>query len=202
MHDFAYTGLGVGGEAPGAQQESLLAVPGAADVAVEVCTLSKMYAMAGWRAGFLAGNSGIVAQAWLWHHQMGSMVAGMVQDAGAAALAGDQRCVAELAARYAARRRIVAEGLTRAGLDVFDSPGGIYVWAKAPERMNGKGLADLLLDRAGVAVLPGSCFGNVGARWVRISLLKDGAELERAVRRIAAALEDTWRREPDRQGLC
>ena len=182
VHDFAYTGLGVSD-----QQVSLLTVPGASDVSVEVDSLSKMYAMAGWRAGFVTGNRDVVARLKQYHYQMGSMVTGMIQDAGAVALNSDQSCVDELARRYAGRREIVAGGLRSLGFDVFDSAGGIYVWFKAPEGWSGQRFADALLDVAQVAVLPGTCFGRVGKDWVRLSLLKDESLLREAVRRIGAA---------------
>ena len=183
IQDFAYAGLGVKG-----QQISILSLPGAFDVAVEVCSLSKMYAMAGWRAGFIAGNDDIVSHVKQYHYQMGSMVTASIQDAGAAALESDQSCVRELAARYAVRREIVAGGLRRAGLDVFDSDGGIYAWVHAPEGLTGERFADLLLERAAVAALPGTCFGKVGVDYVRFSLLKPDDRLREAVRRIAAVL--------------
>jgi L-glutamine---4-(methylsulfanyl)-2-oxobutanoate aminotransferase len=183
IQDFAYAGLGVNG-----QQISLLSVPGALEVAVEVCSLSKMYAMAGWRAGFVAGNDDIVSHVKQYHYQMGSMVTASIQDAGTAALESDQGCVDELASRYAVRRRIVAGGLRDAGLDVFDSEGGIYAWVHAPEGLTGERFADLLLERAAVAALPGTCFGKVGVDYVRFSLLKSEDRLREAVRRIAAVL--------------
>ncbi|MCH4209077.1 MAG: aminotransferase class I/II-fold pyridoxal phosphate-dependent enzyme [Bifidobacterium sp.] len=187
VHDYAYCGLGVGG--PDAQQHSLLEIPRAFDVSVEVCSLSKMYAMAGWRAGFVAGNSAIIDRLKHYHYQMCSMITGSVQDAGTVALNSDQSCVAELAERYADRRRVVAEGLERAGLHVFGSPGGIYVWAQVPSGWNGDRLAGYLLDTAQVAVLPGSCFGSVGLDYVRLSLLKPQEQLQQAIGRIAAALK-------------
>ena len=183
VQDFAYAGLGVKD-----QQISILSLPGAFDVAVEVCSLSKMYAMAGWRAGFIAGNDDIVSHVKQYHYQMGSMVTGNVQDAGAAALESDQSCVRELAERYAKRREIVAGGLRAAGLDVFDSDGGIYAWVHAPEGLTGEQFADLLLEQAAVAALPGTCFGKVGVDYVRFSLLKSEDQLREAVRRVAAAL--------------
>ena len=170
------------------QQISILSLPDAFDVTVEVCSLSKMYAMAGWRAGFIAGNDDIVSHVKQYHYQMGSMVTGNVQDAGTVALQSDQECVAELASRYALRRQIVADGLRDAGLDVFDSDGGIYAWVHAPEGLTGERFADLLLERAAVAALPGTCFGEVGVDYVRFSLLKSEDQLREAVRRIAAVL--------------
>ena len=183
VQDFAYAGLGVR-----EQQVSILSLPGAFDVAVEVCSLSKMYAMAGWRAGFVAGNSDIVSHVKQYHYQMGSMITGNVQDAGAAALESDQSCVRELAERYALRREIVAGGLRELGLDVFDSDGGIYAWVHAPEGLTGERFADLLLERAAVAALPGTCFGRVGVDYVRFSLLKSEDLLREAVRRVAGVL--------------
>ena len=183
VQDFAYAGLGVR-----EQQISILSLPGAFDVAVEVCSLSKMYAMAGWRAGFIAGNSDIVSHVKQYHYQMGSMITGSVQDAGAAALESDQSCVHELAERYALRRKIVAGGLLELGLDVFDSDGGIYAWVHAPEGLNGEQFADLLLERAAVAALPGTCFGTVGVDYVRFSLLKSEDLLREAVRRVGRVL--------------
>ncbi|MBT1166531.1 pyridoxal phosphate-dependent aminotransferase [Bifidobacterium simiarum] len=184
VHDFAYTGLGVD---PGNQQISLLAVPDALDVAVEVDSLSKQYAMAGWRAGFVAGNAEIVSHLKRYHYQMGSMITGMIQDAGIAALRSDQSCVGRLAARYARRRAIIADGLRDLGLDVFDSAGGIFVWARAPHDMDGSAFAEAVLREAEVAILPGSCFGRVGERYVRFSLLKDETQLVEAVRRLKSA---------------
>jgi aminotransferase len=144
--------------------------------------------MAGWRAGFVAGNTAIVDRLKHYHYQMGSMITGSVQDAGTVALDSDQSCVAELADLYARRRSIVAEGLEQAGLRVFDSPGGIYVWAKVPGDWSGDRMADYLLDKAQVAVLPGSCFGTVGLDYVRLSLLKPQEQLQQAVERIGKVL--------------
>lgn len=183
IQDFAYAGLGVKD-----QQISILSLPGAFDVAVEVCSLSKMYAMAGWRAGFIAGNDDIVSHVKQYHYQMGSMITSSIQDAGTAALESDQSCVRELAERYARRREIVAGGLREAGLDVFDSDGGIYAWVHAPEGLTGERFADLLLERAAVAALPGTCFGHVGKDYVRFSLLKSEDLLREAVERVVAIL--------------
>ncbi|MEF2737693.1 MAG: aminotransferase class I/II-fold pyridoxal phosphate-dependent enzyme [Bifidobacterium choerinum] len=179
LHDFAYAGLGVR-----ERQPSLLEATGVDERAVEVCSLSKMYAMAGWRAGFIAGSEQVVDVARKFHYQMGSMITSFVQDAGASALESDQSGVARQAARYAVRRAVVAGGLRELGYDLFDSPGGLYVWMRAPEGLDGDRFADELLDGAGVAVLPGSCFGRVGADHVRLSLLQPRERLADAVARI------------------
>ena len=138
---------------------------GCFDVAVEVCSLSKMYAMAGWRAGFIAGNDDIVSHVKQYHYQMGSMVTSSIQDAGTVALLSDQSCVAELAERYASRREIVAGGLREVGLDVFDSDGGIYAWVHAPEDQTGEQFATCCWN-----VRPSPrCRARVLAKWARIT---------------------------------
>ena len=66
-----------------------------------------------------------------------------------AALESDQSCVRELASRYAVRRGIVAGGLRDAGLDVFDSDGGIYAWVRAPKGLTGEQFADCTVGTGG-----------------------------------------------------
>ena len=84
----------------------------------------------------------------------------------------------------------MAEGLRAAGYSVFASQGGLYVWAQAPAAMTGDELAARWLDEAGVAALPGSCFGNAGVRYVRLSLLQPSQRLHEAVARIGKLSPD------------
>lgn len=181
IHDFAYAGLGVD-----EQQCSILGVDGARDVAVEIVSLSKMYGMAGWRAGFIAGNSALVAVAKQYHYQMGSMVTTFVQDAGAAALRSDQECVRHLAACYGCRRELVEAPLRALGYEVFPASGGLYTWMRAPAGETGRSFSSRLLREADVCVLDGACFGAQGEQWVRLSLLQPEARLAQAVDRVRA----------------
>ncbi|WP_169241443.1 pyridoxal phosphate-dependent aminotransferase [Bifidobacterium olomucense] len=186
LNDFAYAGL----EFNGARSLSLLETPDALDVALELGSLSKMYMVAGWRGGFIAGNAEILAAVKAVHRQTAVLASSVIQQAGAVALDSDQSTVAELAAQYQHRFEIVRDGLHGSGLEVTQSRGGLFAWARVP---NGAGTSadfvDWLLDTAGVALIPGSCFGTVGEHWVRISLLKQTAELYEAVSRIRRALE-------------
>ena len=79
---------------------------------------------------------------------------------------------------------IVASALHAAGYCVFASQGGLYVWVQAPAAMTGEALAARWLDEAGVAALPGSCFGRAGEQYVRLSLLQPEQRLREAVARI------------------
>lgn len=187
-NDFAYAGMS-DPETPASP--SLLAVaqrlgPRAAGHAVEIVSCSKMYGMAGWRAGVVAGPAPLMRAIRAYHHQMCSSPAGIVQDAATAALTGDQSSVAAFATRYAHRRRLVREGLDHAGLRVSNAHGALFAWVQAPRGLSGETFAQELLDRANVAVMPGECFGRGGAGCVRLSLLADESRLGEAVARISA----------------
>ncbi|NEG54283.1 pyridoxal phosphate-dependent aminotransferase [Bifidobacterium platyrrhinorum] len=185
MNDFAYAGIEFGGD----PSPSILEVPGALDVAVELGSLSKMFMVAGWRGGWIAGAPGILAAAKAVHRQTTVLAPSVVQQAGAVALGGDLRSVAVLGANYAHRAQVLADGLREAGFDVATPRGGLFLWARVPD---GFGTSDeftaWLIEHAGVAVMPGSCFGPASDGFVRFSLLKPESDLYQAVARIGRAL--------------
>lgn len=180
VNDFAYAGLGVD-----STPLSLLSVAGADNVAIEVVSLSKMYGMAGWRLGFVAAPAEVMEVVRTYHHQIRSFPTGSVQDAGQVALSSDQSSVRELSRLYQRRREILSDGLDRAGLPVFRSPGALFVWAAIPKGWKSEDFADALLAETGVAVMPGIYFGKAGEGYIRLSLLDSESELRRAVERIA-----------------
>ena len=193
---------------------SLLETPGALDVALELGSLSKMYMVAGWRGGFVAGNAEVLAAVKAVHRQTAVLASSVIQQAGAVALESDQSTVAALAVQYQHRFEVVRDGFTQAGLPVSEAQGGLFAWAKVPERWGSAGVhdgtvsevrvadgsadlannsaafVDWLLKTAGVALMPGSCFGKAGEGWVRISLLKHTADLFQAAARVSRALQD------------
>ncbi|MFT8357499.1 MAG: aminotransferase class I/II-fold pyridoxal phosphate-dependent enzyme [Bifidobacterium aquikefiri] len=185
MHDFAYAGIGFDEKAP----ISLLETPGAMDVSVELCSLSKMYMVAGWRGGFIAGNPVLMDAIKCLNLQTTLLVTSTVLDAGAAALNSDQASVRVLAARYRKRFETLKAGLAKAGLHLCESHGGLFAWMRVPQGENDRDFTTWLLHTAGIAVLAGSDFGPTGAGFVRLSLLKPESELAEATRRISAAMQ-------------
>lgn len=180
MHDFAYAGIGFDENPP----ISLLSTPGAVDVAVELCSLSKMYMIAGWRGGFVAGNAELMHALKMVHRQTSLLMGTTVQDAGAAGLNSDQSTVRVLARRYKQRFLTLQQGLAQAGLEVCDSHGGLFAWMRVPEGTSDAEFSQWLLAKAGVAVIAGSDFGPTGAGYVRLSLLKPESDLAEAAKRI------------------
>ena len=181
VHDFAYGAIGFDGHRPA----SFLEVPGAKEVGVEFYTLSKTYNMAGWRVGFAVGNeSAIEAINLIQDHYYVSLF-GAVQAAAAEALLGPQDCVKELVSTYERRRNTLIEKLREAGWEVQPPAGSFFCWLPVPKGYTSEAFADLLLERAHVAVAPGRGFGEHGEGYVRVGLLTDESRLAEAAERIA-----------------
>ena len=130
-------------------------------------SLSKTYAMTGWRAGFALGPKPIIAAMSKLQSQSTSNTASMVQRASIAALHGSQECVAEFRADYVKLRdQILAGFKTIPGLSCTAPQGAFYVYPNV-SRFIGKGgvksasdLAAKLLSEAHVVVVPGEAFGT------------------------------------------
>jgi L-glutamine---4-(methylsulfanyl)-2-oxobutanoate aminotransferase len=175
VHDLAYADLVFDGRGP----QSFLTVPGAREVGVELYSMSKTYGMAGWRLGFVVGSAEVVERMNLLTTHLRSGVFRPVQEAGVAALSGAQASVEERRTRYEARRdRVVAALGAR-------SEGTFFAWLGLPD---GVTPATLLADTR-VAVAPGEGFGACGAGWARISLATTDDDLDRALERLAPALQ-------------
>ncbi len=183
VHDLAYADIVFEGE----RAPSIMQIAGAREVAVEFFTLSKSYNMAGWRIGFMVGNSDLVsALARIKsYHDYGTFTP--IQVASIAALEGPQECVREIAQQYLRRRDVLVKGLHEAGWMVELPRASMYVWAQIPEAYAGMGsleFAKKLLAEAKVAVSPGVGFGEYGDTHVRFALIENEMRIRQAVRGI------------------
>ncbi len=173
VHDAAYVDVVFDGRAP----TSFLATPGAKDVGVEMWSMSKTYGMAGWRIGFVVGNTEIVERINLLndHNRVG--IFEPLQRAAVAALEGPQDSVEARVAAYRRRRDSLAR--------VLPAPvvceGTFFVWVRLPDGLS----AERLLEEHRVAVAPGEGFGPSGAGWARLSLAVDDATIDLAAERLA-----------------
>jgi succinyldiaminopimelate transaminase len=132
-----------------------------------VHSLSKRSNLAGYRAGFVAGDAAVVAALHEVRRHAGLIVAGPVQAAMVAALRDDAH-VDEERRRYAERRELLAGALGRTGWRIDHSEGGLYLWATHPA-YDCWGAVEWLAER-GILVAPGEFYGTPGARHVRIAL--------------------------------
>jgi aspartate aminotransferase len=151
-----------------------------------VFTFSKTYAMTGWRMGYVAGSAELLDTVTKVLESNSSCVSTITQVAGEAALDGPQDCVAEMNAAYRRRRDAVVGILRDAELFLTEPKGAFYCMADiSPSGLGSRDFAFRLLRERGVAVAPGTAFGEVAKDAVRISLASSDAELREGVGRLA-----------------
>jgi succinyldiaminopimelate transaminase len=138
------------------------------DGVLAVFSLSKRSNLAGYRAGFVTGDPALMKDLLLVGRQAGMIVPGPVQAAMVAALSDDAHAV-EQKARYAARRAILAQGLTTAGFRIEHSEAGLYLWATRPG-LDCWAACELLATQCGLLVGPGSMYGPEGNAYIRVAL--------------------------------
>lgn len=188
VHDFAYADIAFDGYRP----PSILEVPGAKDVAVELYSLTKGHSMAGWRVGFLVGNAEVVGALARLKSYLDYGTFQPIQIAAAEALATGDGFVAEVNRTYMKRRDALVDGLADIGWKVERPAGTMFVWAEVPGPYDDMGSLDFsihLLEHAGVAVSPGVGFGQSGEGHVRFALVEDVGRIEQATDRIGESLD-------------
>jgi LL-diaminopimelate aminotransferase len=180
VHDNAYSEITFDGyRAP-----SVLQVPGALDVAIELHSLSKTFNMTGWRIGFAVGNAEAVNALGLVKTNVDSGVFRAVQHAGIAALTGPQDIVKPALARYQARRDRLVSGLRAVGWKAPSPRATLYIWMPTPNGQSSVTFAADVLERTGVVITPGVGYGAHGDGFVRLSLTTPDDRLDEAVARI------------------
>ena len=164
---------------------SILEIDGARDVAVEFHSLSKTFNMTGWRVGWVAGNTDVIASLVRLKSNMDNGVFTAMQWAGAAALDGyDRPELVDLRAMYRRRRDCLVTALEAAGLQVNRPDATFYVWVTCPAGLDSRAFADRLLAEADIVATPGIGYGDHGEGFVRFSLTVPEDKLVEAAGRI------------------
>ncbi len=168
---------------------SMAAIDGMQNRTVSAFTLSKSYAMTGWRVGYAVAPRPLIAEMEKLMEHMVSGVTAMAQRAALAAINGDQTCVAEMVAAYDRRRRMVHEGLNAIdGISCLLPESTFYAFPNISKfGLSSWDFAKYLVREHHVAVVPGSVFGQHGEGYVRLSFAADQASLKRGLARIATA---------------
>ena len=171
---------------------SVLQVPGAMDVTVEFTSMSKTFSMAGWRMGFAVGNERIIAALTRVKSYLDYGAFTPVQVAATAALNGPDDCIREMRATYKTRRDAMVDSFTRAGWEIPSPKASMFAWAPIPERFRPLGsvkFAELLVEKASVAVAPGIGFGEHGDDYVRLALVENEQRIRQAARNVRKFLD-------------
>jgi len=163
------------------QQKSILSVPGAKSVALELNSLSKSHNMAGWRMGMLAGDSAYLQEVMKFKSNMDSGMFRPAMLAAVEALGNPSSWYENLNAVYRKRRAVVYKIMDALNCTYCKDQVGMFVWAKIKDpQMNGFELVDKLLEQTGVFVTPGGIFGSQGNSYIRISLCSKESLLTKA----------------------
>ena len=167
------------------EQLSLLSIPGAKEIALELNSLSKSHNMAGWRLGMLAGHSEYVSTVLQVKSNMDSGMFKPLQLAAVKALQQPESWYRHLNEIYLERRNVAFEILNALQCTYDKNQTGMFVWAKIPGKSQGsKQFSDSILKRNQVFLSPGFIFGPGGARYVRLSLCTEKSRLLEAALRI------------------
>ena len=187
VHDHAYAELGFDGYMP----PSILEVPGAKDVSVELYSMTKSFSMAGWRVAYLVGNAEIVAALGKLKSYLDYGTFQPIQIASIVTLNEAADHPKQVRDIYQSRRDALCDGLNRIGWPVERPRGTMFVWAPIPEpyrEMGSVELASFLVREAEVATSPGIGFGPGGEGHVRFALIENEQRIAQAVRNLRKAL--------------
>jgi alanine-synthesizing transaminase len=187
VHDFAYSDTAFDGYKP----PSILQVPGAKDVAVELYTMTKSFSMAGWRVAFLVGNAEIVQALTKLKSYLDYGTFQPIQIAAIVAMNESPDYPQEVNAIYSSRRDVLCDGLNRIGWELEKPRGTMFVWAPIPEPYREMGSLEFskhLVTEAEVATSPGVGFGRGGEGFVRFALIENEQRINQAVRNLKRAL--------------
>ena len=166
---------------------SLLQVPSAKDVALELQSLSKAYNMAGWRVGMVCGSAAHIQDILKVKSNMDSGMFFGLQQGAMAALAQGSAWFSELNATYRSRRELIWQLAEALGTTFERNTAGMFVWAKLPEgALDSEAYIDALLEEHHIFIAPGTIFGTAGAGYVRFSLCVSEERIVEALKRIAS----------------
>ena len=187
-HDLAYSDIVYGNyKAP-----SFLQAKGARDIGIEFHTISKSYNMSGWRFGFCVGNREILKTLAKTKSYIDFGIYRGIQAAAIQALSGPQDIVKKTVATYERRMDFFVKGLNDIGWKIEKPKATFYIWAHIPLKysaLNSMEFTNLLLEEAGVAVAPGTGFGEYGEGFIRFALIENEERLAIALKRLQDILE-------------
>ncbi|MBP6774341.1 MAG: aminotransferase class I/II-fold pyridoxal phosphate-dependent enzyme [Gemmatimonadaceae bacterium] len=164
---------------------SVLQLPGARDVAVELHTCSKSFSMAGVRIAFVAGSATAIGVLDQYRANIGYGVSTLAQLAGAAAFTHHAAIVPPVVAEYKARRDAMVSAFCASGWPVSAPNATMYLWLPVPAGFDDWAWVDALMQGPGVVVTPGIAFGEAGRGHFRVSLVQPPTRLAEAASLIA-----------------
>ena len=174
----------------GFEQKSLAAVDdGLEEYVITINSLSKTYAMTGFRVGYICANERIMQEMIKLQEFMIASIPEPMQMAAAEALYNGQKDIAEMVEYYDRNRRLIVEGLNRInGFSCHNPKGAFYVFPNITEfGMSSVETAEYILEKTHVVTAPGSAFGPHGEGYIRICYASKYEDIHEALRRMETA---------------
>ena len=175
----------------GGEHHSIAAIDGMQELTITAFTLSKTYAMTGWRVGYAVAPKAVVDEMEKLMEHLVSGVTAVAQRAALAAIIGQQACVADMLGAYERRRHLVYQGLNEIyGLSCLMPKATFYAFPNIKDLdMSSWDLAKYLVREHKVALVPGSIFGQNGEGYMRLSFAADSQQLTEGIARIRKGVE-------------
>lgn len=169
--------------------QSLLAVPGAKEVAVELNSLSKSQNMAGWRVGMMVGRADVLSDVLRYKSNLNNMMFVPMQQAAIVALGLPDEWYVGVNKVYRDREALALQIMETLGCRAQPGQMGLFEWGRLPEDLLNEGIdcyqfIDKVLEEKLVFVTPGGIFGSQGKKYIRVSLCADQPTLQRALDRL------------------
>ncbi len=174
----------------GNEHVSIGSLDGMKDLTVSIYTLSKSYAMTGWRVGYVVANQAIIAEMEKLMEHMVSGVTAVAQRAAFAAISDSQDCVNKMVERYAKRRELMYNGLNNIkGISCIKPESTFYAFPNISSfGMNSWDFAKYMVKEHKLALLPGSIFGENGEGFARLSFATSSQNIELALEKLAKGI--------------
>ncbi|GAA0878698.1 aminotransferase class I/II-fold pyridoxal phosphate-dependent enzyme [Algoriphagus jejuensis] len=163
---------------------SILAIPGANEVALELNSLSKTFNMPGWRVGMLCGRADWVEAVLKVKSNMDSGMFLGLQKGAIAALNLGKNWFSDQNEIYDNRRKLIWKLAEKLELSYDPKATGLFVWCKMPEGKSAEELVDWMLYEKNIFITPGKIFGSQGENYVRFSLCMPEFKILEAINRI------------------
>ena len=171
---------------------SIASLDGMKERTVLIHGVSKSYSMTGWRIGFaISANKEFISAMIRVLQYTVTCANSFAQDGAEAALRGSQQCVEDMRLQFDRRRKLVYDRINKIeGLSCIAPKGAFYCFVNIKKLgMTDQEASDYYLNEAGVAMIPGSAFGEYGAGYLRVAFSNSYENIEKAMDRIAAATE-------------
>ncbi len=174
----------------GGKHCSIASIPGMQERTVLINGFSKTYSMTGWRLGYACGPAPVLKQMTKVHQFAIMSAPTTAQYAAIEALKNGDGDIAQMAADYDTRRRLILDGFRSMGLDCFEPKGAFYIFPCIKSSgMSSEEFCEKLLYDQHVALVPGTAFGESGEGFVRVSYCYSVKHIKNALERIKTFLD-------------